>query len=166
MALSEDFVKAVESKDITMVRIMLSDSMLVDLTLKDFDERLKFAEKNLSDLYDSHDGEILANDVSNWNKALLDEQMVKVVGNFSKERVEFLKKLVRHIYSTSAEKEDRAAFVKDKKTTMTQKQVGTGVAACGAVVAVVGLATSTPAIVITGAVVAVAGGVVIATSKR
>ena len=36
MALSEDFIKAVDSGDVTMARIMLSDSMLVDLTLHDF----------------------------------------------------------------------------------------------------------------------------------
>ena len=36
MALSSDFINAVDSHDNIMTRIMLKDSMLVDLTLKQF----------------------------------------------------------------------------------------------------------------------------------
>lgn len=167
MALSEDFIKAVDSGDVTMARIMLSDSMLVDLTLHDFDERLRYAERKLPTLYDAHDGETLPNDVTMWNKSLLDAQMVKVVSNFSRERIAFLKKLVRHVYPGQAEKEDKEVFIKEHKSAeITPKKIGAGVAACGAVVAVVGLATSTPAIAVAGAAVVVAGGVVIVSSKK
>ncbi|MDE6167774.1 MAG: hypothetical protein K2G28_04880, partial [Acetatifactor sp.] len=58
MALSSDFINAVDSHDSIMTRIMLKDSMLVDLTLKEFQERLAYAERKMSDLYDEHDGEV------------------------------------------------------------------------------------------------------------
>ncbi len=167
MALSEDYIKAVDSGDVTMARIMMSDCMLVDLTLHDFEERLRYAERKLPTLYDPHDGEIFPNDMTTWNKSLLDEQMVKVVTNFSRERIAFLKKLVRHVYAGQAQKEDTEVFIKEHKSIeITPKKIGVGLAACGAVVTVVGLATSTTALTVTGAAVLVAGGIVIVSSKK
>lgn len=64
MALSADFIKAVDSNDTLMTRIMLKDSMLVDLTLNQFKERLAYAESKMSDLYDEHDGEQFSNDIT------------------------------------------------------------------------------------------------------
>lgn len=77
MALSSDFINAVDSHDNIMTRIMLKDSMLVDLTLKQFQERLAYAERKMSDLYDDHDGEVFTSDIIAWNQELLDQQMVR-----------------------------------------------------------------------------------------
>lgn len=166
MALSSDFINAVDSHDTMMTRIMLKDSMLVDLTLKQFEERLAYAESRMSDLYDDHDGEELPGDVTVWNRELLDRQMVTVVGNFSRERVAFLKKLVRNIYAQKAEEADREEFVEQHKPENNgAAAVGVGVAACGAVAAVVGLATSHPIVAVAGVAVAAAGGVIIVKSR-
>lgn len=166
MALSADFMKAVDSHDILMARIMLKDSMLVDLTLNQFKERLAYAESKMSDLYDEHDGEPFSNNIAEWNKDMLDEQMVKVVTNFSKERVAFLQKLVRTVYAQKAERADRVEFVAThKSSSVGPKEIGVGVAACGVVAAVVGIAASQPVIVAAGVVGMVAGGVVIIANK-
>ena len=104
MNISQDFINAVAEKDLMMVHIMLKDSMVVDPTFKEFDTLLVYAENNLEELYDEHDGEVFSNDLSAWTKDYLAEQMVNVVTNFSKERVEFLKNICKHLYSARAEK--------------------------------------------------------------
>ena len=166
MALSADFIKAVDSNDTLMTRIMLKDSMLVDLTLNQFKERLAYAESKMSDLYDEHDGEQFSNDITEWDKDMINEQMVKVVTNFSKERIAFLQKLVRTVYAQKAEQADRVEFVSEhKSSSVAPKAIGAGVAACGAVAAVVGIAASQPVIVAAGVAGVVVGGAVIIANK-
>lgn len=168
MAISSDFINAVDSHDNIMTRIMLKDSMLVDLTLKQFQERLAYAERKLSDLYDDHDGEVFTSDITAWDQDLLDQQMVKVVGNFSRERIAFLKKLVRNVYAQKAQEADQEEFVeKHKDSSFGAAQLGVGLVTVGAGVAVAGiLFTSHPvAWALAGAGLAAAGGVIIVKNK-
>lgn len=169
MALSSDFINAVDSHDSIMTRIMLKDSMLVDLTLKEFQERLAYAERKMSDLYDEHDGEVFTSDITAWDQELLDQQMVKVVGNFSRERIVFLKKLVRNVHSQAAEEADRDEFVeKNKDSSFGATQVvGAGLAVGGVAVAAAGvLFSSHPvALGLVGAAAAATGFYIIAKDK-
>lgn len=168
MALSSDFINAVDSNDSIMTRIMLKDSMLVDLTLRQFQERLVYAERKMSDLYDEHDGEVFTSDITAWDQELLDQQMVKVVGNFSRERVAFLKKLVRNVYSQAAQEADRDEFVeKNKDSSFGATQVGVGLAVGGAAVAAAGLLFSSHPVAwgLVGAATAAAGVVIIVKNK-
>ena len=166
MALSSDFKNAVDSHDMLMTRIMLKDSMLVDLTLRLFEEELAYAESNMADLYDAHDGEAFNEDMTAWTEDYLAEQMVKLVNNFSRERIAFLKKIVRNIYSKEAKTADDAAFIEEHKPSMTTTQkVGVAGMCGGAAVAVAGLAASHLVVAVAGAVVAVAGAVAYAKGK-
>ena len=168
MALSSDFINAVDSHDNIMTRIMLKDSMLVDLTLKQFQERLAYAERKMSDLYDDHDGEVFTSDIIAWNQELLDQQMVKVVGNFSRERVAFLKKLVRNVYDQKAQEADREEFVeKHKNSSFGATQVGVGLAVGGVTVAAAGILFSSHPVAwaLTGLGIAAVGGVIIVKNK-
>ena len=98
MAITSEFMEAVNNGNRTRVRIMLKDIMLVDPTMAKFDEMLKYASSKMNDLYDEHDDETLKYDRTEWNEAYLNNQMVVVVGNFSKERVELLRNMVRFLY--------------------------------------------------------------------
>lgn len=159
MALSDEFKNAVDSHDVLLTRIMLKDSMLVDLSLRRFEEQLRYAESNMEDLYDQHDGEAFNEDITTWTEAYLDEQMVNVVSNFSKERVAFLKKLVRNIYSSEADNSDREVFIEEHKKLTTTQKIGAAGMCGGVVVTIAGIATSHPVVAVVGAAVAVAGGV-------
>lgn len=86
------------------VRIILKDSILVDPTLKQFDEMLEFAKENMQDLFDEQDEEILKYDCSEWNETYLNNQMVKVVNNFSQERINLLRDMIKYIYRDKADK--------------------------------------------------------------
>lgn len=159
MAISPDFKNAVDSKNVRLTRIMLKDSMVIDPTFREFDELLRYAENVLPDLYDEHDGEHFTNDISLWTKDLLNDQMVNVVYNFSKDRISFLKKLCRYIYTDRVETKEREVFVNEHKP-LSKKQVGTGMVAGGAVVAIVGAVTSYSVVAVTGVTIAIAGGIV------
>lgn len=160
MALSEDFIKAVNSGDTLTTRIMIKDSMLVDLTLKQFKERLDYAESNLTGLYDDHDGEEFPSDITQWNKDLVNRQMARVVTNFSRERVAFLQKLVRTVFADQAKEADMADFVETHQTGLEPKQVGVGVAAIGVVATAVGALASKPVIAVAGIAAVVVGGAI------
>ena len=61
--------------------------------------------KTMKNLYDEHDGEKLKLDADSWNTDYMDSQMVRAkFSNFSKERVDLLKRMVRYIYKDKINK--------------------------------------------------------------
>lgn len=168
MAITKEFMEAVDNGNILRVRIMLKDILLVDPTGSKYDEMADYAISKLGNIYDEHDDETLNYDVTAWNEDYLNEQMVEVVSNFSKERIELLKGMVRHIYCDKAQKiRHEEAEAKDQvKHAITQKQVGVGVTVAGAALAVVGVCASQTALAIGGAAVAAVGVTLIVTDKR
>lgn len=167
MAITKEFSDAVESKNLLRVHIMLKDILLVDPTAMKFEEMEFLAHSKLSNLYDVHNGETLNYDMSAWNKDYLNEQMVAVVNNFSKERVELLKSMVRHIYSDKAQKTyyEESSSANGEKHVITQKHVGTGVSAAGAALTVIGVCTSHTILAIGGLAAAAVGVALIVTDK-
>lgn len=136
--MTKEFIEAVSSDAKIRVRIMLKDSMLVDPTLRQFESLLKYAETNMPGLYDVHNAERLEYRFSEWNETYLNSQMVAVVGNFSTERVDLLKQMVKHLYREKAER----IIEKEREAALpfTRKQVGMGVTAVGATAVVAGVA--------------------------
>lgn len=158
MAISSEFKNAVSQNKLIRVRIILKDNMVIDPTLKGFDEMVRYAENNIPNLYDEHDGEKLDYDMAAWTKNYMDEQMVIAVNNFSKERIELLKKIVKKVYGV------RVKNIKEKRINensasvyITKKQVGKGLAMGGTAVAVVGIVVAETLVVAAGTVAAVAG---------
>ena len=96
MALTNAFYDAVNRRDVGLVRVMMKDSLLVDPTFSRFNEMLN-ATKSLDGLYDEHDGRELKSDRTEWNDDYMNMLMVQVVGNFSRERLEHLKQVVRYL---------------------------------------------------------------------
>lgn len=165
MVITNEFREAVEAKKTTRVRIMLKDIMLVDPTMRQFDEMLNFAKPNISDLFDKHDGEKFKHDHNDWNESYLNNQMVKIISNFSEERIELLKKLVKYIY---CDKEERIN-VDDKfqaSSNITKKQVGIGITTVGVIATVAGVCAHQEVLLVAGVVVMAAGVGVIVTGKE
>ncbi len=167
MSLNSEFLKAVSENDIEMVRIIIADSAVTDPTLDSLNEMLRYAESNLSGLYDNHDGEILINDKSQWTKAYMDRQISKLPLNFSKERLNLLKNICATRYSERANviRNERQAEQQKKSSIPHQKQVGIGVTAGGVALATAGIIVSKPILIGAGIVAAVAGGIMIATDN-
>ena len=96
MALTNAFYEAIKSGNVRRVRIMMKDSLLVDPTFAEFNAMEKVAS-SMAGLYDEHDGKDLIEDRNMWNDDYMDKVMVKVLSNFSHERVDHLKEVVRYL---------------------------------------------------------------------
>ncbi len=165
MALTTKFIEAVNSNNKVRVRIMLKDIMLVDPTMKQFDEMLDYAKSNLSDLYDEHDGENLIFDNAKWNIDYLNKQMVTVVTNFSVERVNLLRNMVKHIYHDRVERMNTTSTT-NKNHHISKKQIGKGITGFGTAVAITGVCAHSGALLAGGVIVAAVGVGMIFTDKR
>lgn len=97
MAITNEFREAVQSGDIYGLRIMMKDSLLIDTSFEEFYEMEALA-RDVAGLYDEHDGRELNHNSTEWTEDYLALLMVQVVSNFSHERLEHLKKVVRHLY--------------------------------------------------------------------
>ncbi len=167
MAITKEFIEAVESDKTLRVRIMLKDILLVDPTAAKFDEMEAYAISVLGNIYDEHDGEILNYDVTGWDEDYLNEQMVEVVNNFSRERVELLKDMVRHICRDKVQKicSDEVSAHTQEKRAVNQKHIGAGITVVGTALAVAGICTSHTILTIGGVAAAAVGVALIVTDK-
>ena len=163
MAITQEFIDAVQSNKIMRVRIILKDSLLLDPTAVQFDEMERYANSQMGNLYVQHDGEKLNFDVTVWDETYLNQQMVIVVNNFSNERIQLIKDMVRYLYRDKVNKIQSERGSDYKKYEVTRKELGAGVAVAGTVLAVAGLCTSHTLLIAGGAVVAVAGVALVAT---
>lgn len=162
MALTKEFKEAVDSAKKTRVRIMLKDIMIVDPSLKAFDEMLTYAEKNMLDLYDLHDGEELNNDFCAWDEDYMNQQMSLVVINFSKERIALLRKIVKKLYVHKIHMETRnsANNSTTSKSEITGVQIVGGIiVAAGASALLGGIIGAKASVAMIGGVAAIAGGI-------
>ena len=100
MALTNAFYEAVQSGNVRRVRIMMQDSLLVDPTFAEFDAMEK-AASSMEGLYDKHDGKEFIEDRNLWNDDYMDKLMVKVLSNFSHERLDHLKEVVHYLRPTA-----------------------------------------------------------------
>lgn len=173
MSITKEYADAVEKEDLLLVRIMLKDIMLIDTSLKKFDEMLIYAENKIHNLYDSHDGEDLENEQEKWTKEYMNSQMVVLVNNFSLERIELLRKIVKYIFPDSDSKTNNSySYNSDTRSSekthsfSAQKKIGTGLVGVGAIVTVGGILASEGALIAGGIGVAVIGTGLILADKR
>lgn len=98
LEIGDKFIEAVNDNKIIRVRIMIKDSLLVDRSFRQANKMIKVAEKKMPDLWDEYDDRELDYDKSHWNDDLMNREMVRVVNNFSHERIDFLKAIVKYLY--------------------------------------------------------------------
>jgi hypothetical protein len=109
MSVTNAFRDAVDQGNIRAVRIMMKNSLLTDPTFKEFAEMEKAAAPLKGRLYDAHDGRELIQDESAWTEDYMNKLMVQVVANFSHERLEHLKKVVRYLNPVESDPEESNA---------------------------------------------------------
>ena len=114
---SSDFIATIAEKNLLRARIMLKDSFVVDPTFNQLDEMLSYARTNLPNLFVPFDGETLENDTTKWNEAVMNEELLQLVTNFSETRVSHLKKVVAKVLESEATK------IKRKRSEQTSQKV-------------------------------------------
>lgn len=165
MAITVEFKEAIQVGNVMRVRIMLKNSLLVDPTVKQYDEMEKYACAKMENIYVEHNGEHLDFEISSWSKNYLNQQMAVVVDNFSKERIGLLKAMVRYLYKDRINKNH---YEKNKtyNNTVTHKQVNIGITVIGIGLTATGICSSKILLTIGGAVVTVIGAVFIFKDRR
>jgi hypothetical protein len=101
MTVADSIKNAISIGDIKSIRIMMKNSLLVDPTFAEFNE-MSGLVRGVSGLYDLHDGREFEYDKSAWNDDYMNKIMVQVVSNFSHERLDHLKEVVRHLRPVAA----------------------------------------------------------------
>lgn len=160
MIITDSFKNAISSKDVIGLRIMMKDSLLVDPSFSGFEEMNRLAA-GVPGLFDPHDGRVLESNKSLWNDDYMNKLMVQVVGNFSHERLNHLKEVVRELrpiskpYQTPPPNESaprcdvpRKSYQEQKRQDRREGRIIHKKVVVGGIAGGVG----------TGAVVAVAGG--------
>lgn len=118
MALTNAFCEAVQSGNVRRVRIMMKNSLLVDPSFEEF-HAMEKSTISMAGLYDEHDGKELIEDRSLWNDDYMDRVMVKVLSNFSHERIDHLKDVVRYlrpVTKTVAPKKEQTSHQTNRTT--------------------------------------------------
>lgn len=123
MGITDNFRNAVNENNIVRVRIMMKDSLLTDTSFKEFQEMQNIA-KDVVGLYDVHDGKIFEQDKIKWNDDYLSQQMVQVLNNFSKERIEHLKQVVKYLKPKETTQTTNSNQTKKAGTRVGTKKVG------------------------------------------
>lgn len=101
---SPEFRATISEKNLLRARIMLKDSFVVDPTFIQLDEMLSYARTNLPNLFVPFDGGNLENNAAKWTEAIMNEELVQLVTNFSEIRVSHLKKVVAKVLASEAER--------------------------------------------------------------
>ncbi len=140
MAVTNVFREAVASNSVRKVRIMMEDSLLVDPTFMKFEEMERIAA-SIDSLYDRHDGRSFRQDKNSWNDAYMEELMVQAIENFSHERLNHLKEVVRYLRPVKekpapsyAENQRTSGYQEQKKRDMQKGDYRGAKVAAGAVI--------------------------------
>jgi hypothetical protein len=98
MEVSNDLIKAVENRNLLRVKLILKNSFIIDPTGETFNKLLEFTLNRIPDLFDNHDGELFKEE-ENWTEGYFNEETVKIIDNFSKERVLLLKAMADKLFN-------------------------------------------------------------------
>lgn len=97
MVITKDFEEAVYAGKKLKIRIMLKDSLLVDRSFEQFNQMVHYAEDRGVELWDVDSGSFPM-DRSNWSTEKLNEELVELVSNFSRSRVNYIKAMIKELY--------------------------------------------------------------------
>lgn len=176
MKFSKEFIDAVEESNILRLKLMLKNSLVLDPSGVKFDEMMAEVTKKIPSFMDNHDGELFKPEVE-WDENYFNEQAVKVVDNFSVNRVELLKKIVQKLYIKNIHRTtDRSGTVNDVDRSGKQlplmnssnnKRIGGAVATLGIVGVGCGiLIEGVPVVVSIIGVASIGAGLYIALGKK
>lgn len=97
MAVTNAFKEAVANGATNRVRIMMKDSLIRERTFTEYEEMVA-AAAGMPGLFEPDDGDWSKAPQSEWNKEYLSLLTVRLLSNFSKERIAHLKEVIRYLY--------------------------------------------------------------------
>ena len=178
MILSSEFLKIVSEGNINRIRTQIYTSFTVAPKSNEGEEMVKYAEENIGNaLYKEQDNQKLDLNVANWTEEYYKQLLKDLMFNFSRERMNLLRKVRKHLFAGKTVNSNRSkanngnttnkSSVRFQKTTnnrsnsINYKQTGMVVAGVGGVLLLSGLVAKSFVVGAVGGAVLVAGGIIL-----
>lgn len=111
--LSPKFREAVKSRNVLRTRIMIKDAFVTDPSCALVDEMLQYAKDNGLKIMEPYDGGAMKRFSSEWNRAALDDELAKLMNNFSENRIRNLRSMTKIVLGAQGNKNDKT-IIKQK----------------------------------------------------
>lgn len=102
MALTPEFISAVEGNNLLRVRIMLKDSLLVDKSFNQFTEMRGYAESRGTNFWMEKTAELERRPEIFWDTELMNLELTRLVNDFTKERLAYCQAIIQKIYGINS----------------------------------------------------------------
>jgi hypothetical protein len=169
------FIDAVQSKKLVRVRLALSNELMLDPRGVTFSEMLRYAESNLSSLYQDDDGKIYDNEKSKWSEDFLYDLKNGLDLNFSREKLALYEAVAKFVLREKAKQMEQDDIKEQTKSLSIQKNnyseptdsqinkkaIYTGVTIGGTAIAITGFCLQKIGLASLGLVGAIIGGVLL-----
>lgn len=96
-------MEAISDGDLLTIRLYLANELLLDPRGKSFNKMRTYAEMNIMNLYETHDGTDFSEVSSIWDEELLFKLGNDLDSNFSKERLDFFEKVAKIVLKEKAQ---------------------------------------------------------------
>lgn len=97
MAISSEFAKTVQEKNVLRTRIMLKDSLLVDKSFSKYKELLTYAEAQGVEVWMTQEDPIEPAKKP-WTLDLMNYELTALVNDFTKAHVQYVQKIITEVY--------------------------------------------------------------------
>lgn len=97
MAISSEFAKTVQEKNVLRTRIMLKDSLLVDKSFSKFKELLTYAEAQGVDVWMKQEDPI-EHAEKPWKLDLMNYELTALVNDFTEAHVRYVQQIIAEVY--------------------------------------------------------------------
>ncbi|WP_223702712.1 hypothetical protein [Sutcliffiella deserti] len=111
--LSDKFKEAVMAGDTNRVRIMMKNSLTMDITFRQFQEMLDYSIARIPALIEVHDGTTFEGK-KNWNGDYASDIKADLMDNFSSERIAHIKEVQRFVHADKVMAQEQYAAPKAK----------------------------------------------------
>lgn len=102
MELTEEFITAVNNRDIFTIRIMLKDSLLIDKTFQLFTKMRFYAENRGVNFWSAETEEFQRQPSQYWTESLMNSELTNLVYDFTAERLRYCQDIIRKVYNYPA----------------------------------------------------------------
>lgn len=97
MAVSSEFAKTVQEKNVLRTRIMLKDSLLVDKSFSKYKELLDYAEAQGIEVWMTQEDPI-EHAEKPWTLDLMNYELTALVNDFTREHVRYVQNIITEVY--------------------------------------------------------------------
>ena len=101
MAVAQEFVDAVKTRNVLLVRVMLKDSLLLDKSFRQFNEMCYYAENQGLNFW-ADEKEELKIAPKPWNINLMNLELTKLVNDFTKRHTYYVIGIIKEVYGIPA----------------------------------------------------------------